>query len=158
MDTVGKWRLDTTHAVGGIAKKKAVVKQRAEIFCELMKRDVRPLKLYAAVASFAERGGRDYWLLHTEADPFKATESIRQEGGRTIREGTWVVKARWYRSTSDTQDRRAYELDPSASVHVPVCSLVQERELEFLRDRPGQGLTDKSHISVMSHNFSNVDK
>ena len=63
-----------------------------------------------------------------------------------LSKGAWVVKAQWYESTSDDQQRRSYELSKDHQL-VPVDVLVQEVGLEFQRAGLHQRvLTDASHV------------
>ena len=82
---------------------------------------------------------------------------LKAADGSTIRKGTWVVDAHWYKCISDSQEARKYHLDSSEIVHVTVASLVQESALEFLRfSQFGCILPDEAHLAIMRHNFSNV--
>ena len=131
---------------------------------QIFGRGIEAGRLYAAYASFDERGARKYWLLKTKskAHPAKPAE-CKVAGGKTIRKGTLVVTAEWYVSTSDSQDRKSYKLLEGEKVTVPVASLVQEHGLEWAREmRGGTGceliLSAASHIALMQHNYSNVSK
>ena len=94
---------------------------------------------------------------------YKAPKGLKQQDGKTIREGTWIIDAYWLTSTSENQNRRSYKLErssppkPEELSHVPVGSLVQEAALDFdwegMHDRI---LGDASHLKIMRWNFSNV--
>ena len=67
MSTCGVWRQETTHTKKGIAKKKNTQTVNVEAFAKkhLSKNALegRTDALFAAYSSYAERGGRPYWLL-----------------------------------------------------------------------------------------------
>jgi len=152
-DATGRWQQHTIHEAANIAKKKAVQKVATKVFALGVKQD----HLYAAFGSYVERGGRPYWLLRTTSTPWQAKKAIKTVG-RTIAKDNWVVKARWYLCTSDTQDRKSYKL-LDGETHVALASMVQEHGLEFVREHAHEPiLSDASHVAIMSHNFSNVDK
>ena len=138
---------------------------------------IQPNKLYAAFASYHERGGRDYWLLLTsvrapialppacslsspsthpppfpcfpQGKAYKAKKAIKMAGGTTIQAKAWVVDARWYLSTSDYQGRKSYKL-LEEKMTLAVKSMVQERELAWEREgRAGAG--SESLLSRASH-------
>ena len=77
-------------------------------------------------ASFDERGNRKYWLLRTLSKmypykpPKKAAKGAR---GATLKNGTLVVDAHWYVSTSGDQMRKSYKLSADEKVTIPVASL-----------------------------------
>ena len=105
-----------------------------------------------------ELGGRDYWLLRTKAEPRVAGKPIKVPGGATIGAKTWVVEAQWYLSSSDDQRIKSYKLLPE-TVFIPVCSLVQDTELEWQKEGRGEGnsfLSPKSHARLVTINYSNV--
>ena len=142
------------YSVAGVAKQKAKQKVDSKIFAAGVKAD----SLYAAFASYRERGDRSYWLLRTKsaAEPVKGP--IKVAGGTTIRTGTWVVEAQWYLSTSDDQGRKSYKLLPDL-VQVPIVSLVQEHGLEWAHEGRSGGqsiLSAEYHLALMSHNYSNL--
>ena len=155
MSTCGQFKQRTIHGATGVAKRREVQKVKVEVFAGAIKAD----HLYAAYASYRERGNRDYWLLRARSTGKKAAKAIKVAGGNTIRKGTWVVEAQWYLSTSDNQGRKSYSLLEEI-VHVPVGSIVQEHGLEWQREgRHGRDnlLSTQSHVALMAHNFSNVD-
>ena len=49
--------------------------------------------LYAAYASYDERGARKYWLLKPLKLPYKTKKAIKVQGDTTIKIGTLVVDA-----------------------------------------------------------------
>ena len=105
-----------------------------------------------------ELGGRDYWLLLTKSDAKPAGKPIKVPGGATISSTTWVVEAQWYLSSSDDQRVKSYELLPE-TVYVPVCSIIQDMELEWRKEGRSGGksfLHPKSHARLMTYNYSNV--
>ena len=107
--------------------------------------------------SYHELGGRPYWLLWCKRAPYKAPKGLKAQDGSTIREGTWIIDAHWFASTSDSQERRSYKLLSDELVHVTVASIIQEAELEFDRaSRHDRILGDECHLRIMRHNFSNV--
>ena len=150
------------HATVGVARAATAKLVDAREFARLM----RVEHLYAVFGSFFERGGRPYWLLWSKSLPYqapKAPNNLKTDDGATIRGGTWIVDAYWLKSTSDTLERRSYEWETAGQdvpvSHVPICSLVQEPDLEF--DREGMHariLGDESHLKIMRHNFSNVQR
>ena len=114
--------------------------------------------LYAAFASYAERGERKYWLLQAKSKG-RTGETIKVPGGRTIACNQWFIEAYWYLSTSDDQGRKSYKIWPELA-HLPVASLVQEHGLEWQHEGRNGGdsiLAEQSHLALMSHNFSNVE-
>ena len=113
--------------------------------------------LYAAFASFRERGDRAYWLLIAKSEA-KTGETIKVPGGRTIAKNAWFIEAQWYECTSDDQGRKSYKLLDELA-HVPIGSLVQEDELTWQHEGRSGGhsiLSQESHLALMSHNYSNV--
>ena len=126
---------DHSRAAGGITKKKNTKTVSVEAFAkENLSKKVLEGKadaLFAAYSSYAERGGRPYWLLNVLKPAFK-TRTKKKHGGVTFAKNTWLVEAQWYMSTSDDQERRAYEL-LDEKVFVPVDVLEQEVGLEFKR-------------------------
>ena len=56
--------------------------------------------LYAVFGSYAERGGRPYWLLWCTKLPYKAPPGLKAQDDTTIRAGTWIFDAHWFESTS----------------------------------------------------------
>ena len=84
---------------------------------------------------------------------------IKLHGGDTIRKGTLIVEGCWYLSTSDDQCKKSYKLLAGEVVSIPVESIVQEEELEWLRrGRVGVAdsiLSQESHLALMRHNYSN---
>ena len=154
--TVGNWRQDTCLSTGGLGKRRAAQRLSIEEFARSLVVD----RLYAAVGQWAERGGRPYWLLRTAsvAYPLKVYDRKLK-----LKKGEWVVKVRWYRSTSDDPHVRSYEPEPGdAVITLTVESLVHESELAFAREfRSTQEfpkghcyLSDDSHLAITSHNLS----
>ena len=87
----------------------------------------------------------------------KAPNNLKAQDGSTIRGGTWIFDAYFFKSTSADQQRRSYKLLDGEKVHVTVESLIQEADLEFDRDgMHDRILGDSSHLKIMRHNFSNV--
>ena len=158
LTTCGKWRQRTTTTKEGITKKKNTKTLGAEAFAKehLSKSALeRTDALFAAYSSYAERGGRPYWLLKVLKPAYKSRGKKKQDGV-TFKAGTWFIEGQWYESTSDEQQRRSYELS-NERVLVPVDVLVQEAGLEFKRAGLHERiLTDVSHVAIMSWNFSNV--
>ena len=158
MSTVGKFVQQTIHEASGITQQKQVIKAKTEVFARGM--HLEGHCLYAAYASYDERGARKYWLLKPLKLPYKTKKAIKVQGDTTIKTGTLVVDAHWYLSTSDAQDRKSYKLMMDAIVTLPVASLVQEHDLEWQRQfrAPGAELTisDESHCRLMQHNYSNT--
>ena len=154
MDTVGCFVQNPIHGAVNVVKQRYVQRLKVADFA----RQIKAESLYAAFASFRERGDRSYWLLLSKSAAEPAKGPIKVAGGSTIRTGQWVVEAQWYSSTSDAQGRKSYELLPER-VHVPVGSLVQEHRLEWQHEGRSGGesiLSQKSHLALISHNFSNV--
>ena len=121
---------------------------------------ILPDKLYAAYASYREElGGRDYWLLRTlEGPAVQLKKAVKVPGGTTISAKTWVVKAQWYLSSSDDQRVKSYKLLPEI-VYIPVCSLIQDKELEWSKEGRTGGMSfldSKSHARLMAVNYSNL--
>jgi hypothetical protein len=154
MDTVGHFVQQTIYGAVNVVKQQAVQRLKVADFASGIKAE----SLYAAFASFRERGDRSYWLLVTKSAAEPAKGPIKVTGGSTIRSGQWVVEAQWYSSTSDAQGRKSYKLSPER-VHVPVASLVQEHRLEWQHEGRSGGesiLSPQSHLALISHNFSMV--
>jgi len=155
MSTVGKFQQQTIHSSTGVSTQRKVQLVKTATFAAGIKADA----LYAAFASYRERGNRDYWLLLTKSEAKQAKKAIKVAGGTTIRKDTWIVEAQWYLSTSDDQGRKSYSL-LDGTVHVPVASLVQEHGLAWAhqgRGANGQSILSKeAHAALMSHNYSNV--
>ena len=154
MATVGCFRQETIHGAVNVVKEKIAQRLQTADFA----RGIKTESLYAAFASFRERGNRSYWLLMTKSAADTAKGPIKVAGGSTIRTGQWVVKAQWYSSTSDAQGRKSYKLLPEL-VYVPIAALVQEHALEWLHEGRSGGesiLSQKSHLALISHNYSNV--
>ena len=158
----GRWRQLTVQAIGSVSRVAAEKREKEGDFAKSTKAE----QLYAVFSSFAERGGRAYWLLRCKKPGYQAPSGLKQQDGTAIRKNTWVIDAHWYASTSDDQSRRSYKLldketpNVKSLVHVPVKSLVQEKELEFERSGAREGneslLGDACHNSIMRWNFSNV--
>jgi hypothetical protein len=70
---VGKFQQQAIYSAAGITKQKAKVKVKAEIFAAGIKAD----SLYAAFASYRERGDRSYWLLRTKSEAEQAKGPIK---------------------------------------------------------------------------------
>ena len=120
MNTVGKWRQETTHSTVNVTKQRQVQRQDTRIFGL----GILPDKLYAAYASYREElGGRDYWLLRTlEGPAVQLKKAVKVPGGTTISAKTWVVKAQWYLSSSDDQRVKSYKLLPER-LYTSLCAL-----------------------------------
>ena len=152
----GRWHQQTVEAIRGVARKAAEKRMAARDFAK----DMCAEHLYAVFGSYAELGGRPYWLLWCIKAPYqapKAPDNLKFQDGSTIRGGTWVIDAYFFESTSASQDRKSYKLRSDQVVHVAVESVIQEAGLEF--DREGMHdriLGDESHLKIMRHNFSNV--
>jgi len=159
ISTVGKYVQQTIHEATGITRQRQVQKAKTEVFARGIQLDGPSPGLYAAYASYEERGARKYWLLKIAKPPYKARRAIKVAGGATIKTGTLVVDAQWYLSTSDSQERKSYTL-LDETVSVPVASLVQEHELAWDRNfrAPGAELTlsVEAHARLMCHNYSNT--
>ena len=138
-----------------MTQQRQVQRQDSRIFAARMKVD----QLYAAYASYREeKGGRDYWLLRTISLPRPAGKAIKVPGGATICAKTWVVEAQWYLSSSDDQRVKSYTLLPD-TVFVPVCSIIQDTELEWQKEGRSGGqsfLHPDSHARLMAVNYSNL--
>ena len=156
--TCGKWQQRTTTTKDGITKKKNTKTLSAEAFAKehLSKQALEGTDaLFAVYSSYAERGGRPYWLLKVTKPAYKSRSKKKQDGV-TFKQGTSLVEGQWYLSTSDEQQRRSYEL-LKETVIVPIDVLVQEVGLQFKRAGLHERiLTDVSHVAIMSWNFSNV--
>ena len=153
LESTGRWQQQSVYATIGTARIAAEKRVDARAFALSVKAE----HLYAVFGGFAELGGRPYWLLLCKNVPYQAPAGLKAHDGATINQGWWVIDAHWYASTSDNQERRSYKLLGDELVHVPVGSLVQEKDLEF--DREGRNdriLGDGSHLQIMRHNFSNV--
>lgn len=67
------------------------------------------------------------------------------------------MKAKWYLSNSDNQEKKSYKLLEDKIVYVPVASMVQETEIGWERQsRTESILSPASHLAIMRHNFSNT--
>ena len=160
MSTVGKYVQQFCAEAGGITQQRQVQKAKTEVFGRGIRANGPSPGLYAAYASFEERGARKYWLLKIVKlpYPYKANKT-KAARGATIKAGTLVVDAQWYLSTSHSQDRKSYTL-LDEKVTVPVASLVQEHDLAWDRNfrAPGAELTlsAESHARLMCHNYSNT--
>lgn len=155
MTTVGRFVQETIHAAVNVVKKRSIQKLKTADFAKTIKVNCP----YAAFASFKERGDRSYWLLLTKSGGKQAEKAIKVAGGTSIRAKQWVVEGQWYASTSDDQGRKSYKLLPEI-VYVPVASLVQEHGLEWHHEGRSGGdsiLSQKSHLALISHNYSNVE-
>ena len=158
--TVGKFQQRTICEASGVNHQRQIKKATAEVFG----RGILPHKLYAAYASFDERGNRKYWLLRTLSKmyPYKKTKKAAKGArGATLKNGTLVVDAHWYVSTSGNQMRKSYKLLADEKVTIPIASLVQEHDLEWERNwRGGTNceciLANDSHLALMQHNYSNT--
>ena len=64
----GRWQQQTVHSVQGIARVAAERRLDARVFATSMQAE----HLYAVFGSFAERGGRPYWLLWCKRAPYQA--------------------------------------------------------------------------------------
>ena len=132
---------------------------------EAFGRGIEAHKLYAAYASFDERGNRKYWLLRTLSKMYpykKPKKAAKGARGATPKNGTLVVDAHWYVSTSGDQMRKSYKLSADEKVTIPVASLVQEHSLEWEREMRGGTkcesiLATRSHLALMQHNYSNTN-
>eukprot|EP00962_Isochrysis_galbana_P048700 scaffold20367_cov100-Isochrysis_galbana.AAC.2 len=153
MTSTGRWRQQTVHSAHGVGRVVAQSRQKVQDFAKLTKPD----QIFAVFGSFAERGGRPYWLLLCKKGAYRAPKGLKQQDGSTIRKGTWIIDAHWYASTSESQERRCYKLLGNSLVNVPVQSLIQETDLHFERSsRQDSILGDECHIKIMRWNFSNV--
>ena len=144
------------HAMHGVTRVAAEKRVAASEFAKRMKVE----HLYAVFGSYKELGDRPYWLLWCIQLPYqapKAPNNLKAQDGSTIRGGTWIFDAYFFKSTSADQQRRSYKLLDGEKVHVTVESLIQEADLEFDRDgMHDRILGDSSHLKIMRHNFSNV--
>ena len=98
-----------------------------------------------------------YRLLRTRSKA-ETNKTIKVPGGRTIAKNQWSVEVQWFLSTSADPACRRYKLLPEIA-HVPPDAFIQEHELEWAhegRDGNESILSDASHVSLMSHNYSNV--
>lgn len=148
----GRWHQQTVHSTHGVVR---VAAEKALSACDFAKR-MQSEHLYAVFGSYAERGGRPYWLLRCTKAPYEAPTGLKAHDSSTIRKGSLIFDAQWYASTSDGE-RRSYKLISDETVHILVKSVVQEADLEF--DREGSHdriLGDAAHLKIMRHNFSNV--
>jgi hypothetical protein len=152
----GRWQQQTVHAMHGVTRVAAEKRVAASEFAKRMKVD----HLYAVFGGYKELGDRPYWLLWCIQLPYqapKAPNNLKAQDGSTIRGGTWIFDAYFFKSTSADQQRRSYKLLDGEKVHVTVESLIQEADLEFDRDgMHDRILGDLSHLKIMRHNFSNV--
>ena len=64
MDTVGRFVQQTVHGAVNVVKQRTVQRLKLADFA----RDIKPESLYAAFASFRERGDRSYLLLLVACD------------------------------------------------------------------------------------------
>ena len=97
------------------------------------------------------------WCIKLPYQAPKAPNNLKAQDGSTIRGGTWIFDAYFFKSTSADQQRRSYTLLDGELVHVTVESLIQEADLDFDRDgMHDRILGDASHLKIMRHNFSNV--
>lgn len=154
MGMVGCFVQHTIRGATNVVKQRTVQRMKVADLASGIKAEC----LYAAFASFRERGDRSYWLLVTKSAAKQAKGAIKVVGGNTIRSGQWVVEAQWYSSTSDAQGRKSYKLLPER-VHVPIGSLVPEHGLKWQHEGRSRGesiLSEESHLVLMSHNYSNV--
>ena len=88
----------------------------------------------------------------------KTGETIKVPGGRTIAKNQWSVEVQWFNSSSADPNVRRYKLSPEIA-HVPPDAFIQEHGLEWAhegRDGHESILSDASYVSLMSHNYSNV--
>jgi len=140
------------------------------------------VSLYAVYADpkQLEAGHHPYWLVETLRHPYKAPKGLKDGLGVTIREGTWIVDAHWFKCKSDDPTHKAYQklhielavpADNDAApnenathyahsvVHLPMKAFVTEVQLEWARYSPrleSGVLSDHGHLAIMKHNFSNI--
>ena len=118
----GRWRQETVQAKGaGEQRLIATRRLQAREFGEQMSAE----HLYAVFGGYAEKGGRPYWLLWSKSKAYKAPkapDNKKADDGSTIRGGTWIFDAYWFKSTSDSSGHRTYAELPTL-VHMTVDSL-----------------------------------
>ena len=115
MSVVGGFGQQTIYPAANVARPRQKQLVDAKVFAS----QLQVGRVYAAFASYAERGERKYWLLRAKSQA-KTGETIKVPGGRTIAKNQWSIKAQWYLSTSDDQGRKSYKLLPE-EVHIPVA-------------------------------------
>ena len=71
MTTVGKFQQQTIHEATGVTRQRQVQLATVQIFG----RGIEAGRLYAAYASYDERGARKYWLLKTKSKAHPATKA-----------------------------------------------------------------------------------
>ena len=103
MDTVGRFVQQTVHGAANVVKQRTIQRLKVADFA----RGVKAESLYAAFASFRERGDRSYWLLVTKSVAEQAKGPIKVVGGSTIRTGQWVVAAQWSSYSASRRPRRS---------------------------------------------------
>ena len=107
--TVGMWLPGTCFSSHGIAAAQAAQREALRIFAPTVRVD----KLYAAAGSFAEIGGRPYWLFRTVYSAAYITKkSIKCEKTKEvlINANNFVVEILWYEAESAIT--RSYTLKP----------------------------------------------
>ena len=141
------------HGVARVAAEKAV---STRDFAMRMQSE----HLYAVYGGYKEKGNRPYWLVWCIKAPYEAPKGLKANDDSTIRKGIWIFDAYFFASTSEDQERRSYKLLSGLDqvVHLLVKSVVQEPDLEFEREGSHDRiLGDAAHLSLMRHNYSNVE-
>ena len=130
----GRWRQETVQAKGaGEQRLIATRRLQAREFAEQMSAE----HLYAVFGGYAEKGGRPYWLLWSKSKAYKAPkapDNKKADDGSTIRGGTWIFDAYWFKSTSDSFGHRTY-VELPALVHVTQSTASCRRPTSSLSSR-----------------------